>query len=390
MENKKMWRIGDDEIKYIKEAIEGGLSGEFNKKLEAEFSKKFGVEYAIGVNSGNSALHVALYACGVGADDEVIVPPLTFASPTFAVLSLGAVPIFADIDSETFNIDPKEIEKKITKKTKAIIAVSLYGLPADMEKIMEIAKKHNIKVVEDNAECVMGKINGKIAGTIGHMSIFSFERSKHMTTGNGGMIVTNDQELAEKARKFSILGYSTLSAKQSAFKTDKDKIQDPGFKRHVIMGFNYRLPEICAAMALAQLEKVDMFVEIRQNIAQLYNQAVAGCAWIVPQKVPDGFISSYWTYVFKLDISKVTWHKFRETFLSLGGEKFYGAWSVNYLEPFLEGKKFEDNNIEYKSGLCPVAEEVQPKLVQLKTNFGDLEYAKKQAEILKETIKKLS
>jgi perosamine synthetase len=168
--------VGEKELQYITEAIEKGLHGEFNKRLEQEFAKKLGVQFAIGVNSGNSALHCALFACGVGAGDEVIVPPLPFASPTFAALSLGAIPIFADVDGQTFNIDPKEIEKKITSKTKAIVPVSLYGLPSDIKPIMEIAKKHHLKVVEDNAECLMGTYHGHIAGTLADMSIFSCER----------------------------------------------------------------------------------------------------------------------------------------------------------------------------------------------------------------------
>ncbi len=382
MKNKKLWRVGQEELKYVGQAIESGLKGEFNKRLEIAFAKKFGVNFAVSVNSGNSALHCALFACGVKEGDEVIVPPLTFASPAFAAVYLGAKPVFADVDPETFNIDPKDIAKKITKKTKAIIAVSLYGLPTDIDEIMAIARKNNFKVVEDNAECMLGEYKGRIAGTVGDMSIFSFERSKHLTCGNGGMIITNDEKLAEKARKFSILGYSTLSAKQDSFKTSLDVVQHPSFKRHVIMGFNYRLPEVCAAMVLAQLEKADKLVRLRQKIAQLYNQAVKGCNWLTPQKNPAGFVNSYWTFVVKLDTKKISWEKFRQVFVNkFGGERYYGAWSINYLEPVFAK--------QYKKGLCPVAEGLQPRLLQFKTNFGDLKYAQAQAAILKQTIKEL-
>jgi len=388
MSHKKFWRVGDKELAYIKEAIDGGLHGEFNKRLELDFAKKLGVQFAIAVNSGNSALHCALFASGVGPGDEVIVPPLTFASPTFATIALGAIPVFADIDPNTFTINPQEIEKRITSKTKAIVPVSLYGLPSDITPIMEIAKKHNLKVVEDNAECLMGTYHGHIAGTLADMSIFSFERSKHMTTQSGGMIITNNEALAAKARKFSILGYTTLSARQDAFKADIDRAQHPTFKRHEMMGFNYRLPEVCAAMGVAQLEKIDTLIDMRKKIAALYQEAVKGCDWIMPQKNPEGFVNSYWTYVFAINTTKVSWETFREKFLTLGGERFYGAWSINYLEPFLEGKSL--GTVTYQRGLCPVAEELQPRLVQLKTNFGDLEYAKKQAEILHQTIMELT
>lgn len=390
MKNKKLWRVGEKEIQYITEAVNSGLTGEFTRKLEEEFAKKMGVDFAVAVNSGTSALHCALFACDVGPGDEVIVPPLTFAAPAFAVLYLGAVPIFADIDGETFNIDPQDIKRKITKRTKAIIPVSLYGLPADIDPIMDIAKENDLKVIEDNAECMLGIYKGRIAGTTADMSIFSFERSKHITSGSGGMIITNSEKLSERARKFSILGYSTLSAKQNSFKANLDVVQRPDFKRHEMIGFNYRLPEICSAMALAQLEKVDFFVEMRQNIAKLYDEAVKGCSWLTPQKTPENYVNSYWTYVLKLDINKISWDNFRKVFVELGGERYYGAWSINYLEPIFKGMEFLESNIKYKKGLCPIAEELQPRLIQLKTSFGDLEYAKSQSSILRKTIERFN
>lgn len=157
-----------------------------------------------------------------------------------------------------------------------------------------------------------------------------------------------------------------------------------------MMGFNYRLPSVCAAMAVAQLKKLDRLVDMRQQIALLYAEAVEGYSWLTPQKTREGFVNSYWTYVLKLDTGKVSWKDFRKKFLELGGERFYGAWSLTYLEPFLEGKEFKDHNIKYEKGLCPIAEELQPRLIQLKTNFGDLEYAKSQAQVLKKTIEALS
>ncbi len=377
----KLWRVGKEELRYVSEAVELGLSGKFNTRLEKEFSKKFGVEYAIGVNSGTSALHCCLGAIGIGKGDEVIVPSITFAAPALAALQQGATPVFADVDEETFNINPADIKKKITEKTKAIIPVSLYGLPADMDAIMEIAQENNVKVIEDNAQCVLGKYKGRLAGTIGNMSIFSFERSKHMTTGNGGMVITSDEGLAEKIRKFSILGYSTLTARGISYKDSKDKIQHPGFKRHLMAGYNYRLPELCAAMALAQLEKIDMLVSKRQEIAKLYGRALSECDWLIPQKTPDGYVHSYWTYVLRFmpEIKRVAWEDFRKRFLEFGGERYYACWSVVYLEPLFK-------KMGFKPGLCPAAEKIQPQLIQLKTNFESLDYAQKQAAILKKTI----
>lgn len=386
------WRINEKELEYIKKALDSGLEGKMNQQLEEAFAKKFGVKYAIGVNSGTSALHSCLAAMRVGQGDEVIVPPLTFSSVAFSAIYLGAVPVFADVDPETFNIDPNEVKKKITSRTKAIIAVALYGLPADMDLIMETAKRHNIFAIEDCAECCLGKYKGRLAGTTGDMSIFSFERSKHMTTGNGGMIITNNDELAERARKFSVIGYSTLKAGAYEAKPPKDLIQDPNFDRHLFIGPNYRLPELCAAMAIAQLEKLDKFVEKRIKISELYAEAVKGCDWLKPQKTPEGFINSYWTYAMKLegDERNISWHDFRKAFLKEDGDPFYAAWKLSYMEPALLGMSFKENHIKYEKGLCPVAEELQLRMIQLKTNYGSIEYAKKQAAALKRTIRKLS
>lgn len=386
--NKKLWSVGQKELYYIKKAIDSGLKGIMNQRLEEEFAKKFGVKYAIGVNSGTSALHCCLAAMQVGPGDEVIVPPLTFASVAFSVLYLGAMPVFADINPNTFTIDPNKIQEKITSRTKAIIPVALYGLPADMDPIMDIAVSNELFVVEDSAECFLGKYKGRLSGTIGDMGIFSFERSKHMTTGNGGMIITNNEKLAEEARKFSILGYSTLKAGAYESKPPKNVIQDPGFYRHLFVSPNYRLPEVCAAMALAQLEKLDELVKKRMEIAMFYREAIKDCDWLIPQATPDGFVNSYWTYAVRLDTdaTAISWNDFRKVYIKNGGESYYAAWALTYLEPALKGKIFSENNIKYKKGLCPVAEKIQPQMKQLKTNFENLGYAKQQAEILKKTI----
>ncbi|MEW6556101.1 MAG: DegT/DnrJ/EryC1/StrS family aminotransferase [Elusimicrobiota bacterium] len=374
--NRQFWRIGKEELHAISKMFESGFTGENRLKLEDEFSKRLGIKYAVSVNSGNSAIHCCLGAIGVGPGDEVIVPPLTFISPAMTVLYTGAVPIFTDINPDTFTIDPKEIERKITRKTKAIIPVSVYGLCADMDPIMKIAKRYKLYVIEDDAESMLAEYKGRLAGTIADMSIFSFERSKHLTTGDGGMIVTDDKELALKARKFSNLGYTTLSARQSESKITKDDVQHPDFKRHDSIGYNYRMPEICAAVARVQLKKADMFIKKRCKIARLYEKAIADSKLITPQKTPKRYKNTYWTYAMLLDTSKVKWEEFRTRFQANGGDRFYAAWKLNYLEPVFENLSF----------LCPIAEKIQPRIIQLKTNYENLEYAKNQAKILKKTI----
>lgn len=388
--SSKLQAISAHELEYISQAVNAGLKGAWVKKFEEDFAKKFTVEYAIGVNSGTSALHAALYAVGVQAGDEVIVPPITFAAPAFAALALGAIPVFADIDPGTFIINPASIKQKISSATKAIIPVSLYGLPSPIEEILELAHPLGIKVIEDNAECFLGKHCGHIAGSQADMSIFSLQKTKHMTCENGGVIITNDESLAERARKFSILGYTTLKAKSGQAMLSPAHIQQPTFLRHAHMGFNYRLPELCAAVACAQLERLEEMVKQRQMIGELYREAIKDCPWLVEQKTPVGYEHSEWTFVIRLDTDKtyITWQDFKNVFVEKGGEPFYAAWAVNYLEPFLLNKTLTSHaqNITYARGLCPIAEKYQPQLMQLKTNFADLDYAQKQADILYETI----
>ncbi len=377
--SKKLWRVNDQDLAYVAQAIEGGLTGKYTKIFESKFAESFGVEYAVALNSGTSALHVALAAMGIGPGDEVITTPLTFAASTFCILYMGATPIFADVDPHTWNIDSKSIEKKITPKTKAIVIVALYGLPADFKAIGAIAKKHHLKILEDNAQCVLGKCGDTLAGSFGDAAIFSLQRSKHLTTGDGGVVITNDEGIAERSRKIADLGYAKLTAKPIVNENFKDQIQDPDYKRHVMLGYNFRMPEVVAAMGIAQLEKMNDLVAKRIAIAELYAQAVKGCSWLTPQASPAGYTHSWWTYVLKLDTNKISWKDFRQRFLALGGDRFYAAWALTYREPALAYMKIPQ-------GACPVAESLQPVLIQLKTNFEDLTYAKRQAEILKQTI----
>ena len=224
-----MERISDLEKKYVMEALENEFATSknsiFNDKLEAAFAEKLNSKYAIGHCNGTATLHVALLSCGIGQGDEVIVPPLTMSSTSIPVVLCGAIPVFADCDINTFQISAESIEKCITEKTKAIITVSLYGLAPDYDKILDICKKHNLALIEDNAECLLGEYKGKLVGEFGDFSSYSFQASKHITTGEGGMLTTNNEELADKARQFNCLGYAGVSADQG--KITKNDIQDP-------------------------------------------------------------------------------------------------------------------------------------------------------------------
>lgn len=403
-------RFIGNELKYVQEVLESDMksatSGGWNQRLEKMFAKKFNSRYGISHNSGTSALHSCLNAVGVGPGDEVISPALTVMMDVFATIHQNAIPVFADIDPETFNVDPEDIRKKITSRTKAIIVVHLYGLPANMDTIMEISEEKNIPVIEDCAQCYLGECKGHTAGSIGQLSCFSFENSKHISVGEGGIVITDDEILAEKVRKCGGIGFKNLTADEGRIRINEDIFQDPDYKRHDTLGWNYRLPELNAAVAVAQLERLDEIVERRITIANYFRDAIYSCdcnSWITPQKVPDGYKNSYWSYSLKYDgdkVMNVSWRKFRNMYIENGGDGFYGAWSIPYLEPVMQkgyyyGKGCPINcpnyekNISYKKGLCPIAESIQPKIMQFKTNYIDIGLATSKIDALKKTIEKI-
>ncbi len=376
----------ENEYRYVKEVLDYGWhntrSPGINMRLEQAFAEKFGVKYAITHNSGTGTMHSCLMAAGIGPGDEVIVPPITAAATAYVVIHQNAVPVFADVDRETFEIDPASIRERITPHTKAIIPVAIYGMAPDMDAIMEIACEHNLVVIEDCAECFLGEYKGKLVGTIGDMASFSFQGSKHMSCGDGGIVITDNAEYAKGVRQGMAFAYSTLEA-ESAPTTAPPKLvrQDPAFARHLALGWNYRLPEIAAASALGQLERLDDLVNWRRAVAAGYAEVIEGCSWLVPQKIPDGMLHSYWCYTVLLDTDELTWHQFRDKVVEFGGEPIYGAWRPTYLEPAFQEERFygkgcpnhcplyEGTPQDYAPGLCPVTEEIQPRLFQFRTNY---------------------
>ena len=390
-----------NELNYLEKVLNSenwsSTGGSWNQEFERKFAEKFKVKYAIAFNSGTSTIHASLEAAGVRPGDEVISPALTVIMDTTATIHANAVPVFADIDPYTFNIDPKDIERKITKKTKAIIPVSLYGLPADMDSIMDIAKKYNLVVIEDNAQCFLSRYKGKMAGTIGHMASYSFENTKHISCGEGGMVITNNEKYAEMVRKIGGHGFKNLRAGEGRIRLNQDIFQNPNYKRHDEIGWNYRLPEFNAAIALAQLEKIDELVEMRVKSAKLFIDVMSNCDYLIPQNVPEGYTNSYYTLGVVYEGQErigVPWENFRKEYIKNGGDGIYGAWSVPYLEPVIVERKFVKRcpwvyeNVIYKKGLCPIAEKLQPKLMQFKTNYRDYGLAQIKAEALYNVIKK--
>lgn len=396
------WRFDKNEFNYIKEVLDSGFasstSGTMNTRLEENFAKRFGRNFAITFNSGTTTLHTALEAFGVGYGDEVLVTPLTVISCMNAILYCGAIPVFVDVDPETFLMDPRSIEKKITSKTKAIMPVHLYGQVCDMTSIMEIANKYNLFVLEDCAQCYLGEHNGKVGGTFGQVGSWSFENSKHLTTGDGGIITCNDEELADRIRKLNCQGFRNATAKSGKIRISKNIFQNPQFKRHDRFGFMYRLPEVGAAMGLAQLEKIDWFVGLRMKIAGMYLAVISdlNCDWLRPQSVPQGEINSYYTFAMKFMHPDISWENFRSEYIKNGGDGIYAAWTLCYLEDSIPDIKNRltkmglDKRFNTQLGQCPIAENIQPQLMQLTTNQKDDVEMSIQAEALSKTIKHFS
>ncbi len=396
------WRFDEREYNYVKEVLDSGFAsgttGNMNSRLEQAFSEKFNLNYAVTFNSGTTTLHAALAALGVGYDDEVIIPALTVAMCMNAVLYCNAIPVFADVDPDTFLINPVDLRRKITKKTKAIMPVHLYGQVCNMTEIMEIAKEFNLKVVEDCAQCYLGTHKGKIAGTFGDVGSWSFENSKHLTTGDGGIIACNDEKTAEKIRKLSTCGFRNATAKSGKVRIDKDIFQNPKYKRHDTFAFMYRMPEVAAALGLAQLEKIDWFIEKRKKMASVYSEVLSdsGCDWIKPQFVPEGDENSYYTFGARFLREDIKWEDFRKKYVQNGGDGIYAAWVLTYLEDSIDDVRRVlasiglSGRINTEEGLCPVAEKVQKQLMQFTTNQKDEIEMEKQAEALKKTVKYFS
>jgi len=246
-----------NELKYVTQCIETGWvssEGPFIKEFEEKFSEYVGRKFGVAVSNGSAALDIAIKALNIGPGDEVIMPTFTIISPAQSVVTAGAIPVLIDSDPLTWNMDVTQIEAKITSRTKAILVVHIYGLPVDMDPVIEIGKKYKLKIIEDAAEMHGQTYKGKMCGSFGDISIFSFYPNKHITTGEGGMLLTNDTELAQRCKKLRNL----------CFEPD-----GPRFV-HYDLGWNYRMTNLQAALGVAQLEQIENFVDKKRALGALY------------------------------------------------------------------------------------------------------------------------
>lgn len=297
--------IAKNALKYVKECINSGWissSGRFLSSFEESFANFLNVRFATTTTSGTTALHLALVSLGITKGDEVIVPNLTIISCPLAVLYTGAKPVLVDVDKLTGNIDPEEIERKITKKTKAIMVVHLYGQPADLDPILKLAKIYKLFVVEDAAEAHGATYKGKKVGGFGDVGCFSFYANKIVTCGEGGMLVTNSERIYKKANLLKDLAHS----KRKRF-------------FHHQVGYNYRMTNLQAALGLAQLEEIDKYIQKKRWMANLYNKLLSECGDLELPIEKEKTASVFWMYAVKVSKkSKINRNNLRAKLLDDG------------------------------------------------------------------------
>jgi len=348
--------IGEEELKNVIEAVRSGWvssKGKFIEEFENLFAKYVGVKYGVATSNGTAALHLALATLGVKSYDEVIVPDLTFAATINAVLYVGAKPVIVDIDPKYWCLSPDSVRKAITSRTKAIIPVHLYGHPCDMDEIMEIAEHYGLYVVEDAAEAHGAEYKGRKVGGFGHIDCFSFYGNKIITTGEGGMCLTNDEELAERMR---IL---------------RDHGMDPRKRYwHNVVGFNYRMTNLQAAIGVAQLSKIEEFIEKKRRIARLYAEELSSIEGITLHPEMPWAKCVYWLYSILIDEKKAGMTRDR----LVKKLQNYGIETRNFFYPLHEMPPYR----EYANFSYPASSDISGRGLNLpssvKLNEEDITY----------------
>ena len=329
--------IGQEEIDNVVEVLKSGMIAQGPKvsEFEKEFSSWVGADYGVATNSGTAALHVALLAAGIGDGDEVITTPFTFIASGNSIVYTGAKPVFGDIDLKTYTLDPESIESLITDKTKAIMPVQLYGQSAEMDAICDIAQDHDLIVIEDAAQAHGATYNGKKVGSLADMACFSFYPTKNMTTGEGGMITTDNEEIANMARIYRAHGSSVKY-------------------HHDYLGYNFRSTDIAAAIGLAQLKKIDSFNDKRNENASYLTDGLKDVKGVVPPVVKEGNKHVFHQYTIKVDGDRDKW-------LDFLNEKGIGC-GVYYPIPLYNQKLYKD--LGYNQS-CPVTDKIVDEVISL-------------------------
>lgn len=347
--------IEDDDIEEVVKVLKSDYltTGPKIEEFEEKFGKYVGVKYAVAISNGTAALHGASFAAGIKEGDEVITTPITFAASANCILYQGGKPIFADIDSSTYNIDPKDIEKKISSKTKAIVPVDFTGQPVNIDEINDIAKKYDLMVIEDGAHSLGAEYKGKKTGSLVDMTTFSFHPVKHITTGEGGMITTNNKELYEKLKLFRTHGITRDK------KILYNKNEGSWYYEQLELGYNYRITDIQCALGISQLNKIDKFLRRRREIAEKYNEYLKDIDGIVLPYQEEYIKSSWHLYVIQLELEKFKVGR-REIFEALQAENI--GVNVHYIPVYYHPYY---QKLGYKKGLCPNAEKLYERIITI-------------------------
>lgn len=363
--------LDEEDIKAVINVLKSDwlTQGPYVDIFEKALAEYCGAKYAVAISSGTAALHIACLALGIQSGDEAITSPITFVASANCVIYSGGKPVFADISMDTYNIDPEEIEKRITAKTKAIIPVHFAGLPCDMESIKRIADEHDLMIIEDACHALgaeyldsAGKWNR--AGSCSHadMTVFSFHPVKHITTGEGGAILTNNPDLYERLLLLRNHGITKEPEKfinmEMAISCDANP--NPWYYEMQELGFNYRITDMQCALGLSQLRKLESFVKRRREIARTYDNAFAGVEHVTAPPRMATRRSSYHLYPVLIDFEKI--RKSRAAFMNGLREKGIGT-QVHYIPVHLQ--PYYRNRLNYKNGDCPAAEDYYKKALSL-------------------------
>ncbi|RUL54191.1 UDP-4-amino-4,6-dideoxy-N-acetyl-beta-L-altrosamine transaminase [Lysinibacillus antri] len=349
----KQW-LDDDDIQAVVNVLRSDYltTGPEILEFEQVVAKYVGAKYAVAFANGTAAIHGTCFAAGIGEGDEVITTPITFAASANCVRYVNGKVVFADIDEKTYNINPKEIEKQISEKTKAIIPVHFTGQPVDLDAIHEIAKKHNLVVIEDAAHALGATYKGMKIGSLSDMTMFSFHPVKHVTTGEGGIITTNNETFYQMLLQFRSHG---ITRDKSLLQKD----EGPWYYDMQFLGYNYRMTDIQAALGKSQMNKIDQFIERRKEIVQKYNEAFSKLHEIITPYQSTNSESSWHLYIIQLKLDKLNATR-REIFEELINLNI--GVNVHYI-PVHTLSSYQQ--LGYKQGSLPKAEALYERIITL-------------------------
>ena len=335
--------LNESDIQAVLEVLRSGrlALGPKLEEFEHLMAEYIGVKHAVAVNSGTAALHLIVRALGIGKGDEVLVPAFTFAASVNAFLYEGATPVFVDIEPGSYNLDPEDLERKVSARTRVIMAVDVFGHPAEWDDILWIAGRRGLKVIDDSCEALGAEYKGRKIGQIGHAAAFAFYPNKQITTGEGGIIVTDDDEIARLCRSLRNQGRGEMGA----------------WLEHELLGFNYRLDEMSAALGLSQLRRIDEFTAKRQHVAQMYTERLREFSWVEHPAVKPYVRVSWFVYVVTLAAGLERDEVMRR--MQARGIPVRGYFAPLHLQPYIQEISGS------RAGDLPVTESVAQRTIAL-------------------------